>query len=108
MTTINTDNGSKEVLAFAQAKSGPRKSIVSEATLSPDDEFISYVYQGNVYLVKRERGGTSLALVDELGNASGDRVSRDGGAHGLHWHAWGDAITWVHGRSEEHTSELTA
>src|SRR3546814_7069381 len=47
MTTINTDNGSKEVLAVAQAKSGPGKSIVSEATLSPDDEFISYVYQGN-------------------------------------------------------------
>src|SRR3546814_19508793 len=36
MTTINTDNGSKEVLAVAQAKSGPGKSIVSEATLSPD------------------------------------------------------------------------
>src|SRR3546814_19335613 len=87
MTTINTDNGCKEVLAVAQAKSGPGKSIVSDATLSPDDEFISYVYQGNVYLVKRERGGTSLVLVDELGNASGDRVSRDGGAHGLHGHA---------------------
>src|SRR3546814_16786102 len=53
----------------------------------------------NVYLVKRERGGTSLVLVDELGNASGDRVSRDGGAHGLHWHAGGDALTWVNGSS---------
>src|SRR3546814_16448369 len=51
----------------------------------------------NVYRVKRERGGTSLVLVDELGNASGDRVSRDGGAHGLHCHAGGDALTWVNG-----------
>src|SRR3546814_1935123 len=93
----SSDVGSSDLLADAQAKSGPGKSIVSEATLSPDDEFISYVYQGNVYLVKRERGGTSLVLVDELGNASGDRVSRDGGAHGLHWHAGGDALTWVNG-----------
>src|SRR3546814_10006470 len=40
---------------------------------------------------------SDLVLVDELGNASGDRVSRDGGAHGLHWHAGGDALTWVNG-----------
>src|SRR3546814_2497035 len=45
MTTINTDNGSKAVLAVAQAKSGPGKSIVSEASPSPADEFITYVYQ---------------------------------------------------------------
>src|SRR3546814_14193489 len=40
---------------------------------------------------------SDLVLVDELGNASGGRVSRDGGAHGLHWHAGGDALTWVNG-----------